>query len=165
MQEENIQMEPQDDNILKPRVRKAPSFSVEQRAAMADRMRKVNQARIEKARSKPENAVAEEARKQAEELKAAKQAELDAEIERLKLEAAKVPKLAKIPKARKPRVDKGVAELDALVEKVKERKQPVPADETDVESEDEYVPPPPRVSRARKTIAVPAPVKVVAKFL
>ena len=155
----------QDENILKPRVRKSPAFTPEQRAAMSERMKKVNADRIAKARAKPENASAEEARKQAEDLKATKQAELEAEIERLKQEAAAAPKLAKTTRARKPRVpkeEKEVAQLDALVKKVKER-QVVP-DETDVESEEDIPPPPARPSRARKQLSTP-PAKVVAKFL
>jgi hypothetical protein len=154
--------EVEDENILKPRVRKSPAFTPEQRAAMSERMKKVNADRISKARSKPENAKAEETRKKAEDAKLSKQAELEAEIERLKQEAAAAPKLAKTPRARKPRVpkeEKEVAELDALVKKAKER-QVVP-DETDIESEED-VPPPPKITRARKSIAVP---KTVAKFL
>lgn len=169
---ENIQTETQDDSILKPRTRKPPSFSIEQRHAMSERMKKVNADRIAKARAKPENAKAEETRKAAEELKAAKQAELEAEIERLKTEAAAAPKLAKIPRGRKPKVpkeEKDVAELDALVKKVKERKPPAPTpspEETDVESEDELPPPTKHKPRARKQIGESAPVpKVVAKFL
>jgi hypothetical protein len=154
--------EVEDENILKPRVRKSPAFTPEQRAAMSERMKKVNADRIAKARSKPENSKAEETRKKAEDAKLSKQAELEAEIERLKQEAAAAPKLAKTPKPRKPRVpkeEKEVAELDALVKKAKER-QVVP-DETDIESEED-VPPPPKITRARKSIAVP---KTVAKFL
>jgi len=165
MQPDLGEIEQPDENILKPRVRKSPAFTPEQRAAMSERMKKVNADRIAKARSKPENAKAEETRKAAEDAKLAKQAELEAEIERLKQEAAAAPKLAKTPRARKPRVpkeEKEVAELDALVKKAKER-QVVP-DETDIESEED-VPPPPKITRARKSIAVPAPAKVVAKFL
>jgi len=167
MQPDLAEPEIQDENILKPRVRKSPAFTPEQRAAMSERMKKVNADRIAKARAKPENASAEEARKQAEDLKAAKQAELEAEIERLKQEAAAAPKLAKTPRARKPRVpkeEKEVAQLDDLVKKVKAR-QPTPSpDETDVESEEDIPPPPARPSRARKQLSTP-PAKVVAKFL
>lgn len=154
-----------EESILKPRVRKSPSFTPEQRAAMSERMKKVNADRIAKARAKPENAKLEEARKAAEDAKLAKQQELEAEIEKLKQEAAAAPKLAKVPKARKPRAQKEVAELDALVKKARERQVAPSPEASDSESEDD-VPPPPKQTRGRRQSvpAVQAP-KVVAKFL
>lgn len=152
----------QEESVLKPRVRKAPSFTPEQRAAMSERMKKVNADRIAKARAKPENAKLEELRKAAEDAKLAKQQELEAEIEKLKQEAAAAPKLAKTPRARKPRVPKEDPALDALVKKARERQIAPSPDVSESESEDD-LPPPPK-SRSRKQSAVKAP-KVVAKFL
>jgi hypothetical protein len=154
-----------DESILKPRVRKSPNFTAEQRAAMSERMKRVNAERIAKARAKPENATQERLRQEAEQAKLAKQKELEDEIERLKQEAAAAPKLAKIPRARKPKVPKDdAAELDVLVQKARQRAPaPVPSpDQTDVESEDEEIPPPPKLRRAKKSIDVP---RIVAKFL
>jgi hypothetical protein len=129
-------------------------------------MKKVNAERIAKARAKPENATQEKLRQEAEQAKLAKQKELEDEIERLKQEAAAAPKLAKIPRARKPKVPKDdAAELDVLVQKARQRNAAPSPIQTDVESEDEEIPPPPKMRRAKKTVGELQAPRVVAKFL
>jgi hypothetical protein len=156
----------EEESVLKPRVRKSPNFTPEQRQAMSERMKKVNAERIAKARARPENATREQMLKEAEENRLAKQKELEAEIERLKAEAALAPKLAKIPKTRKPKLpkDDSAEMVDALIQKARERNRAPSPVESESESEEE-VPPPPKTRRTKKTIPELQAPKVVAKFL
>jgi len=159
-----------EESILKTRTRKSPNFTVEQRQAMAERMKKVNEARI--ANSK--KSAATEAKEQAAAQREARKKELEEEIERLKLEAlASSTKLAKIPKKKPvPKVDDG-SELKELTEKIKARpkKVQVQEPESEEESDEEDVPPPPRKQTIRKKVEkIPEPVvvpvpQIRAKFL
>jgi hypothetical protein len=154
-----------EENILKPKTRKAPSFTPEQRQAMSERMRKVNADRI--ANSKNADAIKAREAKAVE--KEAKRKELEAEIERLKAEAlAKSQPLAKLPKkpkTRKPPADLHEPNYDELLEKARAKPAQAPVQEEESESEEDVPPPPktPRKPRA-KTVA-PAEPKLVVKFL
>jgi len=158
-----------EESILKPRTRKSPNFTPEQRAMMAERMKKVNAARI--ANSK--KSAATEAKEQAAIQREARKKELEEEIERLKRDAlAASTKLEKIPRKKAiPKVDDG-SELKELTEKAKSRpkKVVVQEPESEEESEDDVPPPPPRKPIIRKKIEktpeVVAPIpQVRAKFL
>lgn len=153
-----LQIPEANDSILKPKPeRKRPNFSPEYRAALADRMRKVNQDRIANS-AKTQNAKLIEERKIARE---AKKAELEAEIEKLKAAAlAEGARLAPVTKVRKPREPKlpDDKEFDSLISKAKEANQargrkvaPEP------ESEDSDPEPPKRVKKPAARTAPPAP--------
>jgi len=149
---------PLDDTILKPKQRRAPNFTPEQRAAMSERMRKVNEARIANSKAAETQKIKEE--KAA--AKAAKKKELELEIERLKEEAAKAPKLAPIPKKKYPRKVKeedpdsdGYEELLAKTREVKRSPSPEP---------EPVVEPTPRQRKAPASREPAAP-RIVVKFL
>jgi hypothetical protein len=161
---ESIDPQPPQDSILKPRQRRAPNFTPEQRAAMSERMRKVNEARIANSKAAETQKIREE--KQAQ--KEAKKKELEAEIERLKLEAAKAPKLAPPPKKKYPRKVKeeefdsdGYDDLLAKTREVKRYPSPEP--------ESVAAPPPVATPKRRATPAqspaAPVAPRIVVKFL
>lgn len=153
-----------DESILKPKERKRPNFSPEHRAALAERMRKVNETRIANSKSAANAKLAEE-KKLARE---AKKKELEAEIERLKEEAvAAGPRLAPVPKIKKPRAPKMEEPeddgYDQLLQKAREVRKPPraptpppPPEYSETESEYEPVPRRKRPS-SKKPAASPAP--------
>jgi hypothetical protein len=158
--------QPPEDSILKPKQRKSPNLTPEQRAAAAERLRKINAERIAKSKSAQDQKLKEQ--KQAE--KEAKKKELMEEVERLKQRAlANAVPLAKIPKKKYVRKQKEEEysdgeEYEELLRKVRE----IPIKEP----EPEYEPEPEPVRRAPRTRSVkePAPVavappKIVCKFL
>ena len=167
-----------DESILKPKERKRPNFSPEHRAALAERMRKVNETRIANSKSTANAKIAEE-KKIARE---AKKKELEAEIERLKAEAvAAGPRLAPVPKIRKPRAPKMEEPeddgYDQLLQKAREVRKPprAPAppptpELSETESEYEPVPRRKRQSAPKPLAAAAAPVipaapKIICKFV
>ena len=163
-----------DDSILKPKERKRPNFSPEHRAALAERMRKVNETRIANSKTAVNAKLAEEKKIERE----AKKKELELEIERLKAEAAAAgPRLAAPPKIVKPRKPKPVEEDDKgyeeLLAKAREVRKPAPAPvatlpaESETE-ESEYEPMPRRKRAPRKAAEPAAPVtapRVMCKFV
>jgi len=154
-----------EENILKPKTRKAPAFTPEQRQAMSERMKKVNADRI--ANSKNADAIRAREAKAVE--KEQKRKELEDEIEKLKSEAITnsqpLAKLPRKPKARKPPSDLHEPNYDELLEKARAKPATVQVQEDASESEEDIPPPPktPRKPRA-KTVA-PAEPKLVVKFL
>jgi len=146
--------QPTEDAILKPQRRK-PNFTPEQRAALAERMRKVNADRIAKAKG-PDKIKEEEEKKQTKEQK---RKELEEEIERLKQEAQKNrSKLEPVPKARKPRVKKPESDDEFEENLLKKAREVIPDPPSPVETP---------VARTRKVASVSAPPqpKIVCKFL
>jgi hypothetical protein len=164
---------PVDESILKPKpTRKTPNFTPEHRQALAERMRKVNADRIAKSKS-AENA---KVREQKALEKDAKRKELEAEIERLKLEASQAPKfVAPIPKKTrqpKPRQDDHEPNYDELIAKARERPAPAPAPSPAQESDDDTEPEPtpvkarkPRAQKAPEPAPIYQPPKFIVKFL
>ena len=162
-----------DDSILKPKERKRPNFTPEHRAALEERMRKVNETRIANSKTAVNAKLAEEKRIERE----AKKKELELEIERLKAEAAAAaPRLAPPPKIVKPRKPKPVEEDDKgyeeLLAKAREVRKPAPVPPPPAESEteeSEYEPMPRRKRAPKKAAAEPAaPVtapRVMCKFV
>lgn len=159
-----------DDSILKPKQRKAPAFTPEQRAAMSERMKKVNASRIANSKSAEQQKVKEQKNLEREQ----KRLELEKELERLRTEAQlEPPRLQPVPKKKYVRKEKDTLDhdpkYDELIQKVREVKRvQIPPPESDSESEDEPTPPPKtRKPRAVKTQAPaqPEPPRVVCKFL
>jgi hypothetical protein len=157
---------PLNDSILKPKpTRKAPNFTPEHRAALAERMKKVNADRIAKSKS-AENA---KIREQKALEKEQKRLELEAEIEKLKMEASQAPKMvAPLPKKErksKPREDDHEPNYDQLIAKARERREvvvhTVPSDE---ESEPEPAPVKQRKPKTPKAEKLEPP-RPVCKFL
>lgn len=163
-----------DESILKPKERKRPNFSPEHRAALAERMRKVNETRIANSKSAANAKIAEEKRLARE----TKKKELEAEIERLKAEAvAAGPRLAPVPKIkkeRKPKMQEPEDDgYDQLLQKAREVRKPAPPPPTPEysETESEYEPVPRRKRQpTNKPAAAPVPVvpaapKIICKFV
>lgn len=156
------------DSILKTRQRRAPNFTPEQRAAMSERMRKVNEARIANSKAAETQKMREE--KQAQ--KEAKKKELEAEIERLKLEAAKAPKLATLPKKKYPRKVReeeadsdGYDELLAKTREVKRYPSPEPEPIPTAPTRPKRAPAPREAPGPASAPAAPVAPKIVVKFL
>jgi hypothetical protein len=164
------QTQPLDESILKPKQRKAPSFTPEQRQAMSDRMKKVNAERISKSKTAEQLKVREQKNLEKEQ----KRIELEQEIERLRKEVAEQPaRLQPVPKKKYARKVKEMPEhepnYEQLIQKTREVKRvqiPDPEPETDSESDDEPPPPPKsRKPRVSKQPTQPEPPKLVCKFL
>ena len=150
------QIPPPNESILKPKpTRKTPNFTPEHRAALSERMKKVNADRIAKSKS-AENA---KLREQKALEKEQKRKELEAEIEKLKLEAAQAPKfVAPLPKkerVRKPREDDHEPNYDALIAKARERTT-ISADHV-YESEDDTQPEPSPVKQRKPRAPAKSP--------
>lgn len=166
----NTDSQPLDDSILKPKQRKAPSFTPEQRQVMSDRMKKVNAERIAKSKSAEQQKVRDQKNLEKEQ----KRIELEQEIERLRKEVQEQPaRLQPIPKKKYVRKVKELPEhepnYDQLIQKAREVRRvklPEPDPETDTESDDEPIPPPKaRKPRVSKQPTQPEPPKLICKFL
>ena len=161
--------QPLNDSILKPKpVRKAPNFTPEHRAALAERMKKVNADRIANSKS-AENA---KIREQKALEKEQKRKELEAEIEKLKQEAAAAPKMVaprpKKERKSKPREDDHEPDYDQLIAKARERREVILHT---VPSDDESEPDPapvkqrkPKIPKAEVAVKIEPP-RPVCKFL
>lgn len=154
--------QPIDESILKTKPeRKRPNFTPEHRAALAERMKKVNADRIANSKTHVNARLVEERKA----VREAKKKELDAEIERLKQQAlADGPRLESVKKTpRKPREVKlpfDEKEYDDLIAKVKSMNEMREKAKKQVieESESEDDPEPPkRVKKPTQAKTAPAP--------
>jgi len=148
MADNEVQEPPQpDETPLKPKVKR--NFTPEQRAALAERMRKVNEERVAKARVKNE-AILE-----------AKEAKTVAKLEEIKAKKEKVTKAKEIvasPETPKPKVKKVIKKTVVVQESSDSEEY---ADSTDGESEvEEEV-----VYVQKKAKAKPAPKAKPAKLM